>query len=152
MSAGSYERIHEDAFNLLCGELLGSGIHRKVFECRIRPDLVVKVEDNSPKYAWRAFANVHEMTFWEDHTMFEPVRRWLAPCEWMSQDGLILLQKRVSPLPRDYDLPKQMPTFLTDLKPANYGLYEGRLVCVDYSTTVPNPSVRLKKADWTKGD
>ena len=35
---------YEDAFNLLCGKLLGEGIHRKVFECRLRDDLVVKVE------------------------------------------------------------------------------------------------------------
>lgn len=146
----SNKRIFEDAFNLLCGDLLGSGIHRKVFECRIRKDLVVKVEDNEPKYAWRAFANAYEMQFWDDHRMVERVKRWLAPCEWMSQDGLILLQKRVTPLPLDYKLPDKMPTFLTDLKPANYGLYEGRLVCVDYSATIPNPSLRMKKADWTK--
>lgn len=142
------ERVFEDAFNLFCGDLLGSGIHRKVFECKLRDDLVVKVEDNEPKYAWRAFANVHEMTFWEDHKLFEPVARWLAPCEWMSPDGLVLLQKRVAMLPLDYELPKRMPTFLTDFKRENYGLYEGRLVCVDYSTTIPNPDQRLKRAQW----
>ena len=141
-------RIYEDAFNLFCGDLLGSGVHRKVFECKLRDDLVVKVEDNEPTYAWRAFANVHEMRFWEDQQYHKPIAEWLAPCEWMSSDGLVLLQKRVSPLPLDYRLPGEMPTFLTDLKRANFGLYEGRLVCVDYSTTIPNPNRRPKKAHW----
>jgi hypothetical protein len=141
-------RVFEDAFNLFCGDLLGSGIHRKVFECKLRDDLVVKVEDNEVQHAWRAFANVHEMRFWEDHQHYKPIADWLAPCEWMSPDGLVLLQKRVSPLPLDYQLPEQMPSFLTDFKRANFGLYEGRLVCVDYSTTIPNPSRKPKKAHW----
>lgn len=142
------ERIFEDAFNLFCGDLIGSGIHRKVFECKIRDDLVVKVEDNEPKYAWRAFANAYEMRFWEDHQHYKRVADWLAPCEWMSPDGLVLLQKRVSVLPLDYELPPQMPSFLPDIKRENYGLYEGRLVCVDYSGAIANPSVRLRKVNW----
>lgn len=136
--------VHEEAFNMLCNKLIGEGIHRKVFSCRIRPDLVVKVEEAE----WRYFANVKEMTFWSDHSYFEAIAKWLAPCEYLSPDGRILLQKRCEPLPVGYEMPAMMPMFLTDLKRENFGLYEGRLVCLDYAMTIPSPSRKLKKAHW----
>ena len=136
--------IHEDAFNLLCGDLIGEGIHRKVFECRLRSDLVVKVEINT---GWRYFANVLEMKFWNDHQHFKKVANWLAPCEYLSPDGRILLQKRCEGVGRAF-FPEEVPSFLTDIKCNNFGYYEGRIVCVDYAMTIPNPSTRLKKVEW----
>lgn len=135
----------EDAFNLLCHEKLGSGIHRDVFACRIDPKLVVKVETDLP---WRYFANVHEMKFWTDHQHYEKVAKWLAPCDYLSPDGLILLQRRCEPL-RDNDvLPDKLPAFLTDVKKDNYGWLDGRIVCFDYALNIPSPSLRPKKAVW----
>lgn len=139
-------RVHEDAFNLLCGKLLGEGIHRKVFECRLDPTLVVKVEIPQD---WRYFANVHEMKFWDEHRYFKKVADWLAPCEYMSPDGRILLQKKVLPITDRAVLPDKVPSFLTDLKVENFGLYEGRLVCIDYALSIPTPSTRPKKAHWS---
>lgn len=139
-------KISEDALNLLCGDLLGSGIHRKVWTCRVRPDLVVKVEDESSD--WRYFANAREMKFWSEHRDYQPVAKWLAPCEYMSPDGYVLLQAKVDPLPSGYELPVKMPAFLTDFKNENFGLLKGQLVCVDYSSTIDNPSLRLKKVEW----
>ena len=140
------KEVFEDTFNLLCGDRLGVGIHRSVFECRLRPELVVKVEDeNSP---WRYFANAREMQFWCDNQHFEPVYRWLAPCEYMSPDGRVLLQKRADPIPITYELPEKMPSFLTDFKRENFGLIDGKLVCLDYATTIPHINRRLKKAHW----
>ena len=55
---------YEDAFNLLCGKLLGEGIHRKVFECRLRDDLVVKVEAETD---WRYFRKRSHTMAWNDH-------------------------------------------------------------------------------------
>ena len=135
----------EDAFNLLCGKLLGEGIHRKVFECRLRPDLVVKVESETN---WRYFANVLEMQFWSDHQYFDKVAQWLAPCDYLSPDGRILLQRRALPIVDTSALPAQLPAFLGDVKANNFGMLDGRLVCVDYAMTIPNPSTRLKKVDW----
>ena len=137
---------YEDAFNLLCGKLLGKGIHRKVFECRLRDDLVVKVESEEN---WRYFANVLEMRFWNDHEHYKKVADWLAPCEYLSPDGRILLQRKASPIVDRSALPEQVPAFLSDLKPENFGMFDGRLVCVDYAMTIPNPSIRPKKANWT---
>lgn len=133
----------EDAFNLLCGKQLGEGMSRKVFECRIRPDLVVKVEDEE----WRRFQNVAEQRFWDDNYYRKEIARWLAPCEYLSPDGRILLQRRAHPV-GDYKLPDKLPSFLTDLKAENFGILDGRLVCVDYAFTVLTASMRLRKADW----
>ena len=134
----------EDAFNLLCGEKLGEGIHRTVYECRVRPDLVVKVESDEHRY----FANVFEDKFWADHQFYEPVAKWLAPCEYLSSDARILLQRRCRPLHDSDVLPDKIPAFLTDVKRSNFGWLDGRLVCMDYAMMIPNPSKRLKRVIW----
>lgn len=136
----------EDAFNLLCGKQLGAGIHRKVFACRIRDDLVVKVEDDANE--WRNFANVREMQFWCDWEHHEPVAKWLAPCDYLSPDGRIMLQRRCDVVPESYEMPSELPGFLTDLKRENFGLIAGRLVCVDFAGTIPAANKRMRKAVW----
>jgi hypothetical protein len=138
-------RTSEDAFNLLCGKLIGEGIHRKVFECRVRPDLVVKVETEDD---WRYFSNVHEMKFWSDNQYAVAVAQWLAPCEYLAPDGRILLQRRVQSI-RDTDmLPDKLPMFLTDIKRENFGWLNEKLVCVDYAAVITNASQRLRKVEW----
>ena len=135
----------EDGFNLLCGEKIGAGGYRDVFNCRIRDDLVVKVEVLKH---WREFHNVREMQFWCDHQHSPNIARWLAPCEYMSPDGRILLQRRVQPI-RDTDkLPDKLPTFLTDIKRENFGWLDKKLVCVDYGYVITTPSIRMRKATW----
>ena len=139
--------IYLDAFNLLCDRKIGSGTHRDVYECRIDRSLVVKVETS---LEWRCFSNAREMQFWADHENFKKVADWLAPCVYLSPDARILCQKRVDPLTEQQkkELPEKIPGFLTDLKYRNFGMLDGRLVCVDYAITIPNPSLRLRKAEW----
>lgn len=76
------------------------------------------------------------------------IARWLAPCEFLSPDGRILLQRRVERVTQAYKMPEKLPTFLTDFKKENFGWLDGKLVCIDYSITIPNPSMRLKKVNW----
>ncbi len=133
-----------DAFDMLCGKELGRGISRIVFECRLRDDLVVKVEDAHSRY----FANVIESKFWSDNQFASAIASWLAPIKFMSPDGRILLQRRCQPLPKNFALPAKLPIFLTDLKRENFGLLDGRLVCMDYALTIASPSVRMVKTDW----
>lgn len=141
------DKIFEDAFNLLCGEKIGSGVFRDVYKCRLRADLVVKVEINE---VWRTFANVKEMNFWSDHQNTSAIVEWLAPCDYMSPDGRILLQRKVTPCePEELEkLPKMLPAFLTDTKFRNFGWLDGRVVCIDYAGTIPNPSLKMVKANW----
>lgn len=141
------ERTFEDAFNMLCGKFLGEGIHRKVFECKLRPDLVVKVEDNVSDY--RNFANVKEHQFWSDYVDFPAVAKWLAPSLFLSPDGRISLQSRVERISDTHEMPKLMPHFLTDLKRSNFGWLDGKLVCVDYAWTLASAGARLRKAQWS---
>lgn len=133
-----------DAFNLLCGDVLGAGVHRTVYACALMPQWVVKVENTHNRF----FANVHEAKFWSDHQWNDRVLQWLAPCGDMSPDGRILLQRRVDPLPFNYELPEKMPAFLADLKRSNFGIFEDRLVCVDYAIINPTASTRMAKARW----
>lgn len=135
----------EDAFGLLCGNKLGDGIHRTVFECRLRDDLVVKVEKEN---VWRFFANVHEMKFWSDHRNNSAIAKWLAPCDYLSPDGRILLQKRVRMVQPMDVVPDTLPQFLTDIKRDNFGWIGDQLVTVDYALTDTNASLRIKKAVW----
>lgn len=138
-----------DAFNLLCGAKLGEGIHREVFECHIAPQYVVKVERDLDH---RSFSNVHEWQFWLDNKDNPGVAKWLAPCYFMSPDGRILLQHRVRPAHSSDELPTQLPAFLNDLKPQNFGWLDGNFVCVDYAGHIDNPSKRLKKVNWRTGN
>lgn len=140
----SLKATYHDAFNLLCGSLIGRGQHRYVYACKLRPDLVVKVESDDSRF----FANVREELFWSDHRDHAPSAKWLAPVEFLSPDGRLLLMKRCDPLPLDYRLPQQLPSFLDDHKRDNFGLLDGRLVCVDYGITRPNLDNRLVKAHW----
>jgi len=144
MRATDDEAVFRDAFNMLCGKEIGSGIHRTVFECKIRPELVVKVENE----CYREFANVKEMAFWCDQQHYKKVADWLAPCEFLSPDGRILLQKRAEPLGSNEKLPVTVPSWMTDIKRGNFGRIDGKLVCIDYAFTLTNPNIKLKKANW----
>lgn len=140
----SLKATYRDAFNMLCGERIGEGAFRTVYECRIRDDLVVKVEASESRH----FSNVMESKFHADHQFNDRVARWLAPIEYLSLDGRILLQKRVRPVGHGDVLPTHLPAFLTDIKRENFGWLNGELVCIDYAMTIPNPSVRMRKAEW----
>lgn len=139
-------RIHEDAFNLLCGEKLGSGSFRDVFLCAVDHSLVVKVEHGSREEDWRQFHNFREWLFWESEYE-KSVRKWLAPCIKLSPDGRLLLQKRVEPL-RPHEYPKKLPAFMTDLRINNLGWFEGRVVACDYAYTTQTSDSTLKNVKW----
>ncbi len=134
----------EDAYNLLCGDKLGEGCYRTVFECTLLPDLVVKVENGTS----RRFCNVLEDEFWAHNKDVAAVAKWLAPCKFISPDGRILLQRRTDPIPGHFELPAQIPHFLNDVKKSNFGLLDGRLVCHDYAFVINHPSVRPRRATW----
>lgn len=147
--------IHLEAFNLLCGEKIGGGMSRTVFECTLLPDCVVKVESDSHR-----FQNVMEWQTWQQ-VQWTPAARWFAECRWISPNGRVLIMERTRP-PGPGDLPEKVPMWATDLKAANWGMAKtknrdgsgGRewLVCHDYGTSLAlqegTVTKRLKKADW----
>ncbi len=131
-----------DLLRLVCGEEIGNGIARTVYGCRLREDLVVKIET-----AGTSFQNIMEWEFWNTWSYDKDVSRWLAPCEMISPCGAILLQHRTSPIPPE-KFPSKMPKFLTDMKKSNYGLLKGKVVCHDYGMVVNNVTTTQRKADW----
>jgi len=134
----------EEAFNIIAGELLGEGACRKVFACKIDTSLVVKVE----KDPQGMFQNAHEFRMWQECQTYRKVADWLAPCVSISTHGMVLIQKRVEPVPAG-QLPKQLPTFLIrDRKPSHFGMFEGRIVCCDYALSASTLPVKLKTVDW----
>jgi hypothetical protein len=128
--------------------MLGEGIHRKVFECRLREDLVAKVEIPN---TFRFFANVHEMKLYNEAPY--AVQQWLAKPDLLSPDGRVMFQERVLPAADVSELPETLPEFLTDIKPENFGwVREGntrRLVCVDYALVRTGKlSMKQTKVNW----
>lgn len=152
-----------DIEGLFLGKPIGGGIDRNVYalketsawgwrhkitqapevddeECRH----VIKVQKGHTGY----FQNVAEWLLWETARATR-LARWLAPCVAISPCGLYLIQRRVEPL-RRRDLPKRMPTFLSDLKRENFGMLEGKVVCCDYGLGVDAGAIKtkLRKARW----
>lgn len=132
--------IAVDAFNMLCGKKIGSGAFRDVFECKLLPDMVVKVETNTD---YRDFANAKEMKFWCDNQNHSEIAKWLAPCTYLSPDARVMLQRRVASI-SESEMPEKLPAFLSDIKADNFGRLDGRIVCVDYAITFMRPSLALK--------
>jgi hypothetical protein len=144
--AGS-QGFSREFLEFVCGPRLGHGVSREVFSCRFREDCVVKIE-TAPGH----FANVQEAMLWH-MVEGEENAKWFAPVLAVSSNGRVMLQKRTTPVPASFELPKMVPTFLTDMKRENFGMYKGRLVCHDYAlnrvASAGLYSKRMMKASWT---
>jgi hypothetical protein len=133
---------HREAFNLLCDQLIGTGIGRQVFSSAVFTGSVIKVESSAG-----SFQNIIEWETWQrvKETKFA---KWFAPCEHISPCGSLLIMAKTAPA---LEYPEQMPAFLTDFKRANYGMLNGNLVCHDYGTNLlfeNGMTKRLKKVEW----
>jgi len=89
---------------------------------------------------------------------FTPWARWFAPCRRISPCGIVLIQERTRPLPHG-ELPKELPDFFTDLKPENFGLIDGQVVCHDYALHLASSNwlgkakmKKVKKDEWRLPD
>ena len=120
--------VNHEAFRMLCSQVIGEGSARKVYSSAILPDCVVKVEESS-----KSFQNIAEWQAWQQ-VKDTPAAKWFAPCVEISPSGSVLLMRRVERVPKSM-YPKRVPAFFTDLKRANWGLLEGRMVCCDYGVT-----------------
>lgn len=62
----------EDLWRLVTGRLLGSGVYRRVFKCKLDPTLVVQEEG--------CFHNVREWDTWQSISDAPKWSQWVAPC------------------------------------------------------------------------
>lgn len=131
---------YRDAFNLMCGVLIGEGQYRKVYECALNPDYVVKVDDGGRHNLW-------EWGNWHSFNDDEAVKPWLCPCHMISAEGRILVMSKASPI-RQSEIPTELPAFASDLKYGNLGMFEGRLVIIDYAYLNCKLDTTPKAIDW----
>lgn len=115
-----------DFIRMFCGPLIAKGTARSVYEMTGQPNLVIKVELTEG-----TFQNIAEWQNWSS-LQFTPWSQYLAPCRRISPCGHILIQERTVPLE---DVPLMLPDFFEDLKHANFGILNGRVVCHDYALT-----------------
>lgn len=136
------DRQKEDFIAMICGEHIGGGQYRAVYEHKLDPELVVKIE------AEGTFCNVEEWRIWSEVRSIPQAARWFAPCEAISPGGTILIQRRTTPVQLKR-LPERIPYFFTDLKVGNWGRIGRRVVCHDYAChLLPINAGRMKKAEW----
>lgn len=136
--------IARDLFGLVAGDEIGYGISRRVYVYGPSPNMVIKFEAGS-----KSFQNVMEWQAWDD-IQDTPYKKWFAPCYMISPCGTVLIQKRTEKMGKK-QYPAKMPTFFTDFKYNNYGLYKNRIVCHDYGYNRlmdKGLSKRMIKADW----
>lgn len=134
--------VKRDFIRLFCGELIGEGSSRQVYELEIDPTKVVKVETGA-----QSFQNIIEWETWNEvrHTKWSG---WFAPCLWISPCGIAMIQARTTPIKK---APKEIPNFFTDLKLSNFGRLKGRFSCHDYGLNLLASNglarARMKKAE-----
>lgn len=137
--------LARDLAHMTLGDELGYGTSRAIFSHATRDDLIVKLETDSG-----SFSNVREADVW-DAVKDTELAKWFAPVVEISPAGLVLLMKKCRvAIPEA--LPDKVPAFFTDLKAENWGIYEGRPVCLDYGLHLMlelGMTKRMRKARWT---
>jgi len=133
--------IHREALSMMLGDKVGAGCSREVYVNDLNPLQVVKIQMTI------GFHNVQEWCIWKEVESTE-FAKWFAPCDHISPDGNILIQRRTEQPKIAY--PEQVPRFFTDLKLTNWGELDGRIVCHDYALLARYYSMtkHMRKADW----
>lgn len=140
------EQVQSSEFLSLClGECLGEGVSRKVYNFTLNDIYVAKVETDT---AFNVKQNLLEWDFWQQNVDNKSVTDWLAPVVAISACGTFLIQRKVTPIPHDYQLPTHLPAFLNDIKVQNFGLLDGKFVCVDYGMYRVIPNTKMKSVEW----
>lgn len=148
--------IQYDLNDLFVGAFIGSGSFREVYHCWHMPGCVIKLmnqefESETPGGRGGEFANVTEWQIW-NAVKNTRLAKYFAPCVDISPCGQALIMKYAPPIK---DWPKKMPNVLDDMRPANLGLYEGKVVAIDYGRheffTLAMKHVQMikpKKKNW----
>lgn len=123
------QSVNTDLILMLCGEKIGSGTYRSVYEFNMNPNkFVIKVEPLSTD------CNLSEFLLWDEIQNLKGnlswVREWFAPIHWCSPNGKVIIMQRTKQLNRER--PKKIPFFFTDVKKNNFGWIGNKFVCHDY--------------------
>lgn len=139
--------ISLDLVTSLCGDFLGSGTFRSVFDYNLDNKYVIKIEPRNTN------CNQTEYAIWDEVRWLKGdlawVTKWFAPIKWISPNGRILVMQKTSKKPRK-EKPKKIPAFLWDVKEDNFGWIGNNYVCHDYGQfyNLIHYSKKMKKVKW----
>ena len=117
-----------DMVNSLCGQHLGDGLYRSVYEYQLDHNYVIKLEGASTN------CNLVEYLMWEEIkglcNDLAWVKEWFAPVKWISPNGRVLVMRKT--VQKNRPRPDKVPKFLWDVKANNFGWIGNKFVCHDY--------------------
>lgn len=137
--------------DMLCGNLISEGCSRIVYECGYDKSCVVKIHKNVNRLP---SDNILEWELWNMiKCMTNDVPKWFAPCVGISENGRILIQKKTKPLTdKQWENTTKIPTFLSDVKRSNFGIYKGHICMHDYAFTLYRLNISNKMRNISKED
>lgn len=137
MDFKNFIHLHENDPKLLnciidffIGNRIGEGCSRTVYEYTLDPKYVVKIPNSI-----NGFSN--NLIEFEIYGLLKGTEqdKWLAESKWCSSDGSVLIQRKTKEIgPKD--LPDNLPSFFTDIKPSNFGKIGRQIVCHDYAASL----------------
>lgn len=137
LASQDHEMLVEFA-HIMTGECLGSGMSRTVY---LHPDddtKIIKFERLG------YFQNANEWQFWGDWKDNKDVAKYLAPCHRISYNGRMLVMDRAFDIRLD-ELPKMLPSWITDHDISNFGKIGKRIVCRDYGYVRQRLELSMRK-------
>ncbi|HAH35126.1 MAG TPA: hypothetical protein DCL81_00790 [Algoriphagus sp.] len=145
-----WSQVHPDdtipqIIEKICGELIGKGTYRDVYELKANPRYVVKIERDM---STGRFCNATEYVNWCDLRFWDFIEPWLCPCVRITETSQVLIQKRAKPIESIDQLPKEVPAIFTDLKRSNWGILNKRAVITDYPYLRHVFTQKMRKPKW----
>lgn len=141
--------VTTDIFNLLCGDEIGEGIGRKVFQHNMDKNLVVKIATTQEGVR----CNSNEYVLWEEIQGLKGnlawVKDWFAPVVAISENANILIMKKTQEK-EGKKRPTEVPNFFMDVHYGNFGWIGNKFLCHDYGVIFGfiNYSKKFVKIDW----
>lgn len=89
---------------------------------------------NHTNFLYGCLSNWKERQFYRDFKDISGFGDLVVPSLWCSWFGLIQIQRRSKQLGRELTIDEieLMKPICSDIKECNFGIYKGRLVCLDY--------------------
>lgn len=137
MEFKNFNELHENDPKLLSsiidffiGNYIGEGCSRIVYEYTLDSKYVVKIPNSEHGFS----DNLMEF---EIYGLLKDTEygKWLAESKWVSSDGAVLIQRKTKEI-KPEDLPENLPSFFTDIKPSNFGKVGKQIVCHDYASSI----------------
>lgn len=122
--------VNTDLILTLCGKKLGTGVYRATYDYNLDSKYVIKIEPRS------THCNIEEYLLWDEirglRGSLAWVKDWFAPIKYISPNGKVLVMEKTYKK-EGKPKPEKIPTFLWDVKDANFGWIGNKYVCHDYA-------------------